>query len=95
MSTYTHRGEVDALIPIEDIKAPNMRQRGLPRIDTIRELIQNGTPLPAVGVYNMNGQLYLTAGAHRHAAAKELGLTHLPCVYWNWLITDIDPADYE
>lgn len=69
-------------------------KRGLPRLEDRRAEMMAGVPLPPVALFNHEGELLLADGMHRYTVAKEMGLTHLPCVFWTsaW---PIDRKDWE
>lgn len=84
MKTYTHTGPA-ALIPIEKIRPSRMTGRKepkLPRLQKARDELASGVPIAPVAVFHYNGEYLLADGMHRYTAAREAGLTHLPCEFW-------------
>jgi ParB-like chromosome segregation protein Spo0J len=84
VKTYPYRGEA-TLIPIAQIHPSRMTSRKepkLPRLQKAREELASGAAIRPVAVFHHNGEYLLADGMHRYVAAKEAGLTHLPCVFW-------------
>jgi ParB-like chromosome segregation protein Spo0J len=93
MTTYIYEGEAQ-LIPIQRIRPVKLIKRGLPRLQEKRDLMAAGRPLPPLALFDHEGELLLADGMHRYTVAKEMGFTHLPCVFWTsaW---PIDRNDWE
>lgn len=84
MKTYCYRGEA-TLLPIEQIHPSKMTGRKdpkLPRLEKAREELASGAPIAPIALFRHGGEYLLADGMHRYTAAKEAGLTHLPCVFW-------------
>jgi ParB-like chromosome segregation protein Spo0J len=82
--TYSYSGKA-LLIPIEQIHPSKMNGRKepkLPRLETARRDLALGVEIAPVAVFDFNGEYLLADGMHRYMAAREAGLTHLPCVFW-------------
>lgn len=85
------RGEA-TLVPIDQIHPSKMMGREepkLPRLQKAREELASGAAIAPVAVFYHYGEYLLADGMHRYTAAKEMGLTHLPCVFWEsaWTIS--------
>lgn len=84
MKTYSYVGEA-TLVPIEQIHPSKMTGRKdpkLPRLAKARNELASGAAIAPIAVFLHDGQYLLADGMHRYTAAKEAGLTHLPCVFW-------------
>jgi ParB-like chromosome segregation protein Spo0J len=84
MRTYNYPGDT-MLIPIEQIHPSKMTGRKepkLPRLEKAREELASGGAIAPIALFCHNGEYLLADGMHRYTAAKEAGLTHLPCVLW-------------
>jgi hypothetical protein len=93
MKTYPYTGAA-TLIPIEQIYPVKLTKRGLPRLQRARDAFASGTTLEPIAVFNLQGRLLLADGMHRYTVAKELGLTHLPCVFWDSEAYTLNLDDY-
>jgi ParB-like chromosome segregation protein Spo0J len=85
VKTYSYEGEAE-LIAIEHIRPSRMlgrKEPKLPRLKRAREELAAGAVLAPVAVFRHNGEYLLADGMHRYTVAKEAGLTHLPCVFWD------------
>lgn len=74
------------LIPVEKIHPSKMSGRKepkLPRLQKAREELMSGAKIGPIALFDHNGEYLLADGMHRYTAAKEAGLTHLPCVFWD------------
>jgi ParB-like chromosome segregation protein Spo0J len=74
------------LIAIEQIHPSKMTGRKepkLPRLQKARDELVAGIEIAPVAVFDHEGEYLLADGMHRYIAAKEKGLTHLPCVFWD------------
>lgn len=94
MKTYKYEGEAQ-LIPIEQIHPSRMTGRKepkLPRLQKARDELAAGVVIHPIALFNYNGEFLLAHGMHRYTAAKEAGLTHVPCVFWTsaWAINRDD-----
>lgn len=67
------------LIPLTDIHPEAVWNDS--RIESIREGIQAGVPLPAIHVsLNKDHKYHISDGIHRYNASKEAGFTHIPAI---------------
>lgn len=83
MKTYRYKGEA-VLLPIGELRPSRMTGRKdpkLPRLQAARDELAAGAVIAPVAVFHHNGEYLLADGMHRYTAAKEAGLTHLPCVF--------------
>jgi ParB-like chromosome segregation protein Spo0J len=96
MKTYRYSGDAQ-LIPIGLIHPSNMTGRGgpkLPRLQQVRDKLASDAELHPVAIFIHEGEYLLADGMHRYTAAKEAGMTHLPCVVWEpaW---EINRGDWD
>jgi ParB-like chromosome segregation protein Spo0J len=82
------------LISIEQIRPVKLTNRGLPRLQGARDDLASGRALDPVAVFDYQGRYLLADGMHRYTAAKEMGLTHLPCVFWPTEEYNLNLEDY-
>jgi ParB-like chromosome segregation protein Spo0J len=84
MHTYRYEGTA-TLIPIGLIHPSKMSGRKepkLPRLQKARDELAAGMTIAPIAIFDHDGEYLLADGMHRYTAAKEAGLTHLPCVFW-------------
>lgn len=89
--------EQATLIPFEKIHPSKMSGRKepkLPRLKKAREELISGAAISPIALFHHNGEYLLADGMHRYTAAKEAGLTHLPCVFWE-SVRDINRDEWE
>lgn len=85
------------LIPVGQIHPSKMSGRKeptLPRLQKTREELKAGAAIGPIALFRHNGEYLLADGMHRYTAAKEAGLTHLPCVFWE-SVWEINRDDWD
>jgi ParB-like chromosome segregation protein Spo0J len=85
VKTYRYVGDAQ-LILIEQIRPSKMtgrREPKLPRLENARDELASGAAIAPISLFEHNGEYLLADGMHRYTAAREAGLTHLPCVFWD------------
>jgi hypothetical protein len=84
MSTYVCSDTDHIVIAIADPQPDPRHPPEAVRLQSVRQAMAEGVPLPAVVVKSWRGTNFLVAGWHSCAVAVERGLTHLPVRFAAW-----------
>ena len=78
MSAYACTDPDFVLVAIADLQADQAHPLDASRLQSVRQAMGGGVPLPAVVLQRWKAINFVIDGWHRVSVAGELGLTHLP-----------------